>query len=111
MSSSGHNTYGYGKTIELVIECHRQGMTINETRRKLGLSYSAVYNGAKRAGLVYKSQTGRAAYGSVKLLAIYESQSGLTIQEIADKHGLKRSSVRSANRDFKLGIKSKRKKQ
>lgn len=107
---SGQSTHGYGRTKEIVVEAHAKGMTLVETSNHYGISYAAAYEASKRAGLKFKSKDGRADYGQVKLLVIYESQSGLTMAQIARKHGLKYDSVKNVDKHCKLNIPRKRRK-
>jgi transposase len=109
VSSSGTNTLGYGKTKEAIHEAHAKGMTLLEAAKHYGITYASAYGGAKRSGLVFKRHNNRALYGHVKLMVIYESQSGLTMAQIAKKHGFSYNSVRSVNKVCKLGISYTRK--
>jgi len=92
---SGCSTLGYGKTKEVVLAAHAQGMTIRETASRYGLSYAAVYDCYRRNGLEFKYEVGRARYGSVKAIVIEEHAKGMTISQIWRKHGLSRHSVRA----------------
>jgi len=104
VSSSGKNTLGYGKTKEAIHEAYAKGMTLLEAAKHYGLTYASAYGGAKRSGLVFKRHNNRALYGHTKLMVIYESQSGLTMAQIARKHGLNYNSVRSINKNCQLNI-------
>lgn len=108
--SAGQSTHGYGRTKEIIHEAHAKGMTLRETADHYGISYAAAYDGAKRSGLKFKPHNNRMPYGQVKLLVIYESQSGLTMAQIAKKHGINYNSVRAVNNNCKLGIPHSRKK-
>jgi hypothetical protein len=104
VSSSGTNTLGYGKTKEAIHEAYAKGMTLLEAAKHYGITYASAYGGARRSGLVFKRHNNRALYGHVKLMVIYESQSGLTMAQIAKKHGFSYSSVRSVCRSCILNI-------
>lgn len=110
MSSSGKNTLGYGKTKEAIHEAYAKGMTLLEAAKHYGITYASAYGGARRSGLVFKQHNNRMPYGQVKLLVIYESQSGLTMAQIAKKHGMNYDSVRAINYNCKLGIPHSRRK-
>lgn len=107
---SGQSTHGYGRTKEIVHEAFAKGMTLRETANHYGISYASAYDGAKRSGLKFKPHNNRMPYGQTKLLVIYESQSGLTMAQIAKKHGLNYNSVRSVNIMCRLGIPHSRRK-
>lgn len=107
---SGQSTHGYGRTKEIIHEAHAKGMTLRETSDHYGISYASAYDSAKRSGLKFKSKNNRAGYGQVKLLVIYESQSGLTMAQIAKKHGLRYNSVRTINKALSLNIPHTRRK-
>ena len=111
MSSSGKNTLGYGKTKEAIHEAHKKGMTLREASTHYGITYASAYDAARRSGLKFKPHNNRMPYGQVKLLVIYESQSGLTIAQIAKKYGLNYNSVRSVNIVCNLCIPYTRKKK
>ena len=104
MSSSGTNTLGYGKTKEAIHEAHAKGMTLPEAAIHYGITYASAYDAAKRSNLKFKPHNERKPYGHVKLIVIYESQSGLTIAEIAKKHKLNYDSVRTVNKNCRLNI-------
>ncbi len=104
MSSSGTNTLGYGKTKEAIHEAHAKGMTLVEAATHYGITYASAYGGAKRSNLKFKPHNDRKPHGHVKLIVIYESQSGLTIAEIAKKHKLNYDSVRTVNKNCRLNI-------
>ena len=111
MSSSGKNTLGYGKTKEAIHEAYAKGMTLLEAAKHYGITYASAYGGARRSGLVFKRHNNRALYGHIKLMVIYESQSGLTMAQIAKKHGINYNSVRTVNKNCNLNIPSSRKKK
>jgi hypothetical protein len=104
MKQTGCNTLGYGKTMVKVKEGHARGLNAIEIAKAYGLTYAAVRGGAYRLGITLPLVNGRAAYGQVKRIACEEAGSGLSIRQIADKHGLKLSSVKSVNTELKLGI-------
>lgn len=104
MKQTGCNTLGYGNTMAKVREGHARGLNAIEIAKAYGLSYAAVRGGAYRLGIILPYVNGRAAYGKVKQIACEEAGSGLTIRQIAEKHGLKLSSVKSVNTELKLGI-------
>lgn len=109
MSSSGTNRLGYGKTKEAIHDAHAKGMTLLEATKHYGISYASAYGAARRDNLVFKRHNNRALYGHVKLMVIYESQSGLTMAQIARKHGFSYNSVRSVNKVCCLNISYTRK--
>jgi transposase len=111
VSSSGHNTLGYGKTKAAIHEALAKGMNLREAASHYGISYASAYGAAHRDKLKFKPHNNRAKYGHVKLMVIYESQSGLTVSQIAKKHGFSYSSVRSVNRVCSLNIPLTRKKK
>jgi len=111
VSSSGKNTLGYGKTKEVIHEAYAKGMTLREASKHYGITYSSAYGAAVRSGLKFRPDNNRAKYGHVKLMVIYESQSGLTMAQIAKKHGINYNSVRSVNNICKLGIPYTRKRK
>ena len=104
MKQKGTNTLGYGITMVKVREGHARGLNAIEIAKAYGLSYAAVRGGAYRLGIILPSVNGRAGYGQVKTLVFDELGSGLTVRQIAEKHGVKVSSVKAVNRDFNLGI-------
>jgi hypothetical protein len=90
---SGQSTHGYGKTKELVIEAHAQGLNIAVIAKKIGLTYSAVYNACKRANLDIR-RTDRRGHGEVKNIVLTEHfQNNLTAVQIIRKHNLRKRSV------------------
>lgn len=104
MKPRGSNTLGYGRTMDKVKEGHALGLNAVQIAAKYGITYAAVRGGAYRLGILLPSVNGRAGYGHVKSLVFQEMDSGLTIRQIAEKHGLKVSSVKCVNDSFKLGI-------
>jgi transposase len=111
VSSSGKNTLGYGKTKAAIHEAHKKGMTLREASTHYGITYASAYGAAVRSGLKFRPDNNRAKYGHVKLMVIYEANSGLTLSEIAKKHNLSMSSVRNVNIKCQLGIKGRNKKR
>ena len=104
MKQTGCNTLGYGKTMVKVKEGHTRGLNAIEIAAAYGLTYAAVRGGAYRLGITLPLVNGRAGYGQVKQIACEEAGSGLSIRQIAEKHGLKVSSVKAVNSELKLGI-------
>lgn len=104
MSKRGSNTLGYGSTMDVVKEGHKLGLNAVQIARQYGITYAAVRGGAYRLGIILPSVNGRAGYGHVKTLVFQELGSGLTVRQIAEKHGLKVSSVKSVNSAFALGL-------
>lgn len=104
MKQTGCNTLGYGNTMAKVREGHARGLNAVQIAEAYGLTYAAVRGGAYRAGLLLPSVRGRAGYGHVKEITCREVGSGLTMVEIARKHGLKYSSVRSVNKELGLNL-------
>ena len=94
---SGQSTHGYGKTKELVMQAHAQGLSMPETAKACGLSYSAVYGVARRINLSFKLDKGRRKHGSVKELVLKEHEKGLTIAQIYKQHNLSRYSVKAVH--------------
>jgi hypothetical protein len=91
--NSGASTYGYGKSLLLVVKAYCDGLTMPETAKACGLSYAAVYSVKRRMGLNFKPDKGRRKHGSVKDIVLLEHQNGLTPREIIVKHSLNRESV------------------
>ena len=90
---SGMNTHGYGKTKELVTTALAQGLTLPAIAKKIGLTYSAVYNACKRANLDIR-RTDRRGHGEVKNIVLTEHfQNNLTACQIIRKHNLRKWSV------------------
>jgi hypothetical protein len=104
MKPRGSNTLGYGRTMDKVKEGHALGLNAVQIAAKYGITYAAVRGGAYRLGILLPSVNGRAGYGHVKSLVFQELGTGLTVRQIAEKHGLKVSSVKSINGTFNLGI-------
>jgi transposase len=94
---SGQSTHGYGKTKELVMQAHAQGLSMPETAKACGLSYASVYSVKKRMGLDFKPDKGRRKHGSVKELVLKEHEKGLTIAQIYKQHNLSRYSVKAVH--------------
>jgi len=94
----GHNTIGYGRSMEAVLEGHKLGLDAIQIAAKYGISYAAVRGAGYRLGLTLKRRNDRAAYGSVKETVLREAESGLTVAELSRKHGFPRSSVSTAAR-------------
>ena len=95
MSTKGTSTYGYGKSLLLVVKAYCDGLTMPETAKACGLSYGAVYGVKKRMNLDFKLDKSRRKWGSVKDIVLLEHENGLTPREIIDKHNLGRCSVYS----------------
>ena len=111
MKQTGCNTLGYGKTMVKVKEGHARGLNAIEIAAAYGLTYAAVRGGAYRLGIILPLVNGRAGYGHVKTLVFSELGSGLTVRQIAEKHGLKVSSVKAVNGSFDLGISRRNKRR
>lgn len=99
----GQNTIGYGKTMEAVLKGHQLGLDGVQIADKYGITYAAVRGAGYRLGITLKRRNDRAVYGSVKEMVLREADAGLTVSELARKHGVARSSVSSASRA--MGIK------
>ena len=100
--NKGTSTYGYGKTLLLVVKAYCDGLTMPETAKACGLSYAAVYNVKRRMNLDFKLDKGRRKHGSVKEIVILEHQNGLTPREIINKHNLVRCSVYSVLKECSI---------
>jgi hypothetical protein len=111
MRNRGHNTLGYGSTMDVVKEGHKLGLNAVQIAKQYGITYAAVRGGAYRLGIILPLVNGRAGYGHVKTLVFSELGSGLTVRQIAEKHGLKLSSVKAVNGAFDLGISRRNKRR
>jgi len=100
--NKGTSTYGYGKTLLLVVKAYSDGLTMPETAKACGLSYGAVYGVKRRMNLDFKLDKGRRKHGSVKDIVIIEHQNGLTPREIINKHNLVRCSVYSVLKECSI---------
>ncbi len=90
---SGQSTHGYGKTKMLVLEYKDKGLTVSEIAKKVGVSYSAVYNVGRRAGFKIKNSS-RRWHGEVKSIVLTEHfDNNLTPMQIVRKHGISKNSV------------------
>jgi hypothetical protein len=87
------NTHGYGKTKELVLAALAEGLTLPAIAKKIGLTYSAVYNACKRMNLSIR-RSDRRGHGEVKHIVLTEHfQNNLTAVQIIRKHNLSKWSV------------------
>lgn len=90
---SGQSTHGYGNTKVLVLEYKDKGLTVSEIAKKVGLTYSAVYNVGRRAGFKIKNSS-RRGHGEVKNIVLTEHfDNNLTPMQIVRKHGISKNSV------------------
>lgn len=104
---AGQSKYGYGKSKELVMQCHAKGMNMSEIAKVNKMSYASVYNVVRRNGVLFPTLN-RRKHGFVKDIVLIEHELGLTPREIIVKHNLKKYSVYSVYRY--CGIKPIRKK-
>ena len=92
----GQSKYGYGKTKELVMQAHAQGLSMPEAAKACDLSYASVYAVARRTGIVFETKN-RQKHGAVKALVLKEHERGLTIAQIYRQHNLSRHSVKAVH--------------
>jgi hypothetical protein len=107
VKKTGTNTLGYGKTREVVIQGHKQGMTKKQIAEKHGLSRPAVHNCAYRLGLKFEYVKLTHSYGDIKHTVLEAAEKGMTVREISRTYGFRYRTVYGINRNFKLGIKLK----
>ena len=113
----GQNTLGHGKSTETVAFLHANGYSVQAIQEETGLSYSAIYNAAKRARLDWAKTLGkklRTPYGFAKSTVLEgldkELKDGMNMRKFAALKGIPYSSVLSVNKNLKLNI-AKRKKR
>lgn len=90
---SGQSTLGYGKTKAIVQTAHARGLLMSQIAKETGLTYSAVYNACRRAGLELR-RSSRRGHGEVKEIVLTEHfDNKLTPAQIISKYNLKKRSV------------------
>ncbi len=107
MKNTGSNTLGYGKTREVVIQGHKQGLTKKQIAEKHGLSRPAVHNCAYRLGLKFEYVVLKRPYGDIKHAVLEAAEKGMTVREITKTYGFRYRTVYCINHDFNLGLKLK----
>lgn len=100
----GSNTIGYGGSKKAVIQAAKDGLTLQQTAKKYGLTETATRCAAIRNNIVLISEHGRPKYGLVKQALVEGYANGLTVKQIAEKYNVKASSVKRLAYDFKIKI-------
>jgi hypothetical protein len=96
--------YKQGETKNIVIEAHRLQLTVEETMRRSGKSYSAIYGASMRNGFKLASEDGRLRSGFVKSSVAQAEKDGISVFELNKRTGIKVNSIRvcSSYYGFKL---------
>lgn len=105
MSIDFRGGYKQGETKQIVLEAHALKLSVEETMRRSGKSYSAIYNAAMRNGFKLDSEDGRVRSGVVKSNLALAEKEGLSIIELSKRTGLKIRSLRIASSIYKIKLK------
>lgn len=86
--------YKQGETKKIVLDAYRDKLSIEETMRRSGKSYSAIYGASQRNGFKLDSEDGRLRSGFVKSNVILAEQEGISVFELSRRTGITVNSIR-----------------
>lgn len=101
----GQSTHGYGQTINICKMALKEGLDYRQASAKYKISESAIRSCSIRNNINVKRVSNRKRYGVVKSAVIEGSELGLSSREIADKYGIKMTSIWATCRDYKIKLK------
>lgn len=94
MTTEFRGGYKQGETKNIVLEAHMAGLTVEETMRRSGKSYSAIYGASMRNGFKLDSEDGRLRSGFVKSKVIQAEKDGISVFELSKRTGITVNSIR-----------------
>lgn len=94
MTDKFRGGYKQGETKNIVLDAQRMGLTVEETMRRSGKSYSAIYGASMRNGFKLNSEDGRLRSGFVKANVILAEQDGISVFELSKRTGITVNSIR-----------------
>ena len=94
MTSEFKGGYRQGETKEIVLDAQRLKLSIEETMRRSGKSYSAIYGASKRNGFKLDSEDGRKRSGFVKSNVVIAEKEGISVFELSRRTGITVNSIR-----------------
>lgn len=100
----GGNTIGYGGSKKAVIQAAKDGLTLQQTAKKYGITVQAARCAAIRNNVILVSEHGRPKYGSVKNALTEGHSKGLTIKQIAEEYKVKITSLKRLCYDLQIKI-------
>lgn len=100
----GQSTHGYGQTKRICLEGQKLNMSIPELAEKWGMTENAIRSCSIRNKIKLRNITGRKGWGVVKEACLEGIEKGWTLKEVAERHGLKLTSVRRTANAYKMNF-------
>ena len=94
MNTDFRGGYKQGETKSIVLEARKMGLTVEETMRRSGKSYYAIYGASMRNGFKLDSEDGRLRSGFVKSRVIQAEIDGISVFELSKRTGITVNSIR-----------------
>lgn len=97
--------YKQGETKQIVLDAYQKKLSIEETMRRSGKSYSAIYGASKRNGFKLDSEDGRKRSGFVKSNVMLAEKEGISVFELSKRTGITVNSIRICASYFGIKLK------